>query len=474
MPLEQVQIKKIVISENRMRKNFDSQVIIDMQEEFSKPQGMINPITLIDKGDTFELITGETRFRAVKALAEIGIGSYYNGADVPAGFIMATVYPDTLTELEKLEIEFSENVLRAQFTLAEKTSAEARLIKLRQIQLNVASGKLDASQITEETVDNMSSIEVSLEAKMDIAKATYGEVSPSAVRKMTDTLTIDSALKSGGDLAKELESATSTSQALKMIDRHSRKESAKILAQTVGTNFSNKMHTLIKGDAITEMRVLHSSGVKFTCCLTDPPYGIGADNFANAPADGAVRKLHSYDDSLASWQKFMPLALKGMTALMEREAHVYLFCDIRRFPLLANYLSSVGDPDNPWEIAQTPIIMPKPPQYGLVPNPGFTPRRTYEVILFAWRGKKREYGLIPDVLPTSQILAGTLHGAEKPIDVLEILLKRSCLAGDHVLDFTCGSGSVFEAAHNLKIKATGIEIDETSFGLSTQRIKKLI
>lgn len=474
MSLTQIRIAKIKIAETRMRKTFDSQIIIDMQEEFSKPQGMLNPITVIQKGETYELLAGETRLKAVKALEELGISSYYNGQEVPSGYIMATVYPNTLNELEKLEIEFSENALRSQFTLVEKTSAEARLIKLRQVQLNVASGKLDISQISEETVDNLANIEVSLEAKMDIAKATYGEVSPSAVRKMTDTLTIDSALKSGGELAKELEGAATTSQALKMIDRHSRKEVAKTLAQTVGTNFSSKMHTLIKGDAVTEMRVLQSSGVKFTCCLTDPPYGIGADTFANAPNDGAVRKLHSYDDSFNSWQKFMPLALKGMTALMEKEAHVYLFCDIRRFPLLANYLSSVSAPENPWEIAQTPIIMPKPPQYGLVPNPGFTPRRTYEAILFAWRGKKREYNLIPDVLPTSQILAGTLHGAEKPIDVLEILLKRSCLAGDSVLDFTCGSGSIFEAAHNLKVKATGIEIDETSFGLSTQRIKKLI
>jgi len=60
--------------------------------------------------------------------------------------------------------------------------------------------------------------------------------------------------------------------------------------------------------------------------------------------------------------------------------------------------------------------------------------------------------------------------AQKPVALLTDFLSRSCRAGDSVLDPFAGSGSIFPAAHELKIKATGIELDSVAYGIAAKRL----
>jgi DNA modification methylase len=63
--------------------------------------------------------------------------------------------------------------------------------------------------------------------------------------------------------------------------------------------------------------------------------------------------------------------------------------------------------------------------------------------------------------------------AQKPVDLYRDFLMRSCRAGDSVLDPFCGSGTIFAAAHGLKVKATGIEVDRIAYGISVMRLGEL-
>jgi site-specific DNA-methyltransferase (adenine-specific) len=65
------------------------------------------------------------------------------------------------------------------------------------------------------------------------------------------------------------------------------------------------------------------------------------------------------------------------------------------------------------------------------------------------------------------------HAAQKPVALLEDLLRRSALPGNVVCDPFCGSGSIFPAAHALKCRAVGVELDPASYGISVQRIEGL-
>jgi len=68
---------------------------------------------------------------------------------------------------------------------------------------------------------------------------------------------------------------------------------------------------------------------------------------------------------------------------------------------------------------------------------------------------------------------GTIHRTEKPIGLLEYLIKSYSNEGDTVMDFTMGSGSCGEACFNTKRKFIGVEMDDDIFVLAQDRLSKL-
>lgn len=62
------------------------------------------------------------------------------------------------------------------------------------------------------------------------------------------------------------------------------------------------------------------------------------------------------------------------------------------------------------------------------------------------------------------------HPTQKPVALLEDLIKTYSNEGDTVLDFTMGSGSTGVAAKNLNRKFIGIELDEQYFAIAKERI----
>lgn len=65
---------------------------------------------------------------------------------------------------------------------------------------------------------------------------------------------------------------------------------------------------------------------------------------------------------------------------------------------------------------------------------------------------------------------GRFHASQKPVRLLEYLIKSFSNENDLVLDFTMGSGSTGVAAKNLNRRFIGIEIDEKFFNIAKQRI----
>ena len=67
---------------------------------------------------------------------------------------------------------------------------------------------------------------------------------------------------------------------------------------------------------------------------------------------------------------------------------------------------------------------------------------------------------------------GRLHPTQKPIDLLEYLIRTYTNEGETVLDFTMGSGSTGVACINTNRKFIGIELDENYFKTAKERIDK--
>lgn len=65
---------------------------------------------------------------------------------------------------------------------------------------------------------------------------------------------------------------------------------------------------------------------------------------------------------------------------------------------------------------------------------------------------------------------GRFHPTQKPVALLEYLIKTYTQGNETVLDFTMGSGSTGVACVNTGRKFIGIELDENYFNISEQRI----
>jgi len=63
------------------------------------------------------------------------------------------------------------------------------------------------------------------------------------------------------------------------------------------------------------------------------------------------------------------------------------------------------------------------------------------------------------------------HPTQKPVALLEYLIKTYTLENETVLDFTMGSGSTGVAAKNLNRNFIGIELDENYFKIASERIE---
>ena len=66
-----------------------------------------------------------------------------------------------------------------------------------------------------------------------------------------------------------------------------------------------------------------------------------------------------------------------------------------------------------------------------------------------------------------------IHPTQKPVDLLEYLIKTYTKEGEIILDFTMGSGSTGVACLNTNRKFIGIELDENYFNIAEKRLLEL-
>jgi site-specific DNA-methyltransferase (adenine-specific) len=67
-----------------------------------------------------------------------------------------------------------------------------------------------------------------------------------------------------------------------------------------------------------------------------------------------------------------------------------------------------------------------------------------------------------------------IHDTQKPIELMEYLIKTYTNEGETVLDFTMGSGTTGVACKNTKRNLIGIEQDENYFNIAKERINSTL
>jgi DNA modification methylase len=83
----------------------------------------------------------------------------------------------------------------------------------------------------------------------------------------------------------------------------------------------------------------------------------------------------------------------------------------------------------------------------------------------------RDFMYPQNILKFDKVLKDRKHPTQKPIELLEYLIKTYTNEGDTVLDPTMGCGSTGVACKNLGRKFIGIELDANYFNIAKRRIE---
>lgn len=433
--LHVVEIHELSIPDNRQRREFKSEEIINLANSISQ-NGLIQPV-VIRRGNqgNYILVAGERRIKAMMYVWNFGQKVRCGEHSFEEGQIPC-IYQGEMDPIDAYEMELEENIRRMDLTWQEKSAATSQLYELRRLQ---AARKGEAQPTVK-----------------DIAAEIRGD-SGGAVDETRKELIVSRHLDDP-DIAK----AKTTDEAFKILKRKEERRKNTELATTIGLTFTADIHQVYHGDCLELLPTIPDGSVDVI--LTDPPYGIDADQYGDS--GGRTGGSHRYDDSFDTWTSLMQVLAVESFRVAKPQAHLYVFCDIDNFIFLRAYMEAAG-----WKCFRTPIIWHNPTAMR-APWPEHGPQRKYQLCLYAMKGDRRVLKLAPDFI-TFQSDENLGHQAQKPVDLYSDLLRRSVRAGDVVLDPFCGSGPIFPAAHGLKCQAIGMELDASAYGISVNRIKSL-
>lgn len=424
----------VSISDKRQRQEHDIEAHQELVESI-RTVGLLQPIVLRhdDKGQRW-LVAGERRLRAMKDILELGQQIRF------AEMLCNTIpYNDIgeLSPLEAEEAELDENIKRKDLTWQERAQATERLVALRNKQ---AMAGLRSPPTTGELVTEI-----------------RGKANTNDVDVVNTDLIVARQLH-----RPEVAAAKTAKEAIKVIRNLERTERNVQLAEKIGASISSQSHTLLNTDAREWLSKCPSQ--TFNIILTDPPYGMGADEFGDS--GGMAAGAHGYRDDEKYFEELLYQFANDSGRITKEQAHLYCFCDIDHFDWLKTIFNDAG-----WKVFRTPLIWFKP-NGQRAPWPQQGPQRKYEIILFAVKGDMPVTKIYGDVLEYhSDKNLG--HAAQKPVALYQDLLNRSATPGMKVLDCFGGTGPLLEAAHNLKCYATVIEKDPASYGIAATRLAGL-
>lgn len=449
--MRSVHISKINLTENRQRQEFDPEALQELKTSI-EDRGLLHPIVLREQAGEWFLVAGERRLRAIKEIYELGDQFTCNGTVFQEGAIPFVTLGE-LSVLEAEEAELDENLRRRDLTWQETADAHARLHALRTKQKEAATGPAGAAP------GNI--LPTPPHTVADTAKEIHGR-SDGAYQDNVRKEIIVARHLSNPEVAK----AKSLDEAFKVLKRQEAQKKNLELAASVGATFTADLHELHNVNCLHWLRSRDGvAGEKFDVILTDPPYGMGAQDFGDAGGKLAGIE-HHYDDSYEAWRSLMQEWCILAFSVAKPQAHAYVFCDIDNFHELKDFMETAG-----WYVHRTPLIVHKQ-NSGRVPLPDRGPRRQWEMILYAIKGNKPTTHIYPDVIPCTAD-ANMTHGAQKPVALFENLLQRSVKPGDLVLDSFAGSGTIFPAAHTYKCRAVGLEMNAEYYAMGLRRIKEL-
>lgn len=104
---------------------------------------------------------------------------------------------------------------------------------------------------------------------------------------------------------------------------------------------------------------------------------------------------------------------------------------------------------------------------------GYHYRNQHELIAYFSKGPARPLNdrSVPDVLRARRVRGG--YPTEKPLALLDVLVRQATRPGELVVDPFCGSGSTGRAALLTGRRFAGSDIDETAVAIAREHLNRI-
>ena len=236
------------------------------------------------------------------------------------------------------------------------------------------------------------------------------------------------------------------------------------------------MINLYNGDCLEIMDKMINNGVTVDCVITDPPYKITArGNGGNSGGmfqkkevnNGKVFEVN--DLEIEDW-------LEKIYNLLKDSSHCYIMTNNKN---ITNYLHKIdtlyfnSNKDDKFHFIKN-LIWVKDNKIM-----GQTYMSQFEYIIMLRKGAHKKINNCgdSDVIQVKNKKmkneeGKTIHDTEKPVELMEYLIKNSSNDNGVIFDPFMGIGSTGVACKNLNRKFIGVELDDKYYSIAENRIRE--
>jgi ParB-like nuclease domain/DNA methylase len=409
-------LEELTIADIKISGRYRTDVALDNEDLVTsiKQLGLLTPI--IVKKASKKLLAGERRIRAYKTLGKTTISA---------------LLVETDSELEDLQIERDENVIRKAFLWDDLARLEYDLFE-RQHELYQGEGRWTQ------------------EKQAAMRKASGEPVSQGEISKR---IQLGEALKTLPDLAE----CETEAEAWKKLKRLEEEHATKVTRSKLSPEFlrapdwaQDHYHV---GDAIEGAKSVEPNSVDF--CEVDPPYAVDLVTRKDS------RSKESNTGAYTEWtvpeysQKMMILAASCFSALKQDTFGIFWY-GTKNHQLTLDILLAAGFKVNPvsaiWYKGQS----------GQADQPDVTFSSCYEPFFLVRKGKPKlaEAGRANVFHYQSMAPSTKRHPTQKPLPLMLDILTTICRPGNRLLVPFLGSGVTLIAAYKCEMTGFGWDLDD--------------
>lgn len=427
--LREIPLHEILI-EGRIREDLGD--IKDLAENF-KQKGIIQPIAVM------ELATEETNGHRYRLLA----GGRRCAAALEAQIksIPANIYPSTLTELDKKEIELWENLYRKDMTWQEECKIKKEIHELKVSQYGQAVKSSEGWSMTD-TSDLLRESKSLLIEDVNLAGAM--EIIP----QLTECKNKNEAKK----LLKKLQTNMLNAAAAKEIQQDRSNTPENIQKRRL-------IDSYIVDDFLVRSKEIESNSMDII--EIDPPYAIDLDKLR----DSKTGMINYHEVEQKEFLEFMIRVVNEAHRILRPEGWLILWFGLD--PWYNSILQILSQTE--FKFSHLPAMWVKTrgqtlqPKYNLanVYEPFFYARKSEATITLQGRS---------NVFSFPGVGQSRIHPTERPIELIEEVLRTFGHTGASVLSPFLGSGNTILAASNIGMSCFGYDLSKEYKDAYTVRV----